>query len=92
MTKELRYKMQLMMTILLQRKCLMIKLRVFNFFYCNSLSHKNSQIVGLLTSGASDLISNSAHFSFKTATGHVTLNISRIYEIHFYFLSHLCNS
>ena len=35
---------------------------------------------------------NSAHFSFKTATGHVTLNISCIYEIHFYFLSHLCNS
>ena len=32
MTKELRYKMQLMMIILLQRKCLMIKLRVSNFF------------------------------------------------------------
>ena len=73
--------MQLMMIILSQRKCLMMKIRVF-IFYCKNLSHKNSTIVGFLTGGASNL-KNSAHFSFKTSTGHVTLNISGIYEIHF---------
>ena len=52
------------------------------YFYCKNLSHKNSTIVGFLTGGASNL-KNSAHFSFKTSTGHITLNISGIYEIHF---------
>ena len=40
-------------------------------------------MVGFLTSGASDLISNRAHFFFETSTGHVTLDIPVIYEIHF---------
>ena len=40
-------------------------------------------MVGFLTSGASDLISNRTHFSFDTSTGHVTLDIPVIYEIHF---------
>ena len=40
-------------------------------------------MVGFPTSGASELISNRAHFSFETSTGHVTLDITVIYEIHF---------
>ena len=49
------------------------------------LSHddSNSIIVGFLTSGASDLKSNRAHSSFETSIGHITLDISVIYEIHF---------
>ena len=40
-------------------------------------------MVGFLTSGASDFISNRAHFSFETSTCHITLDISVIYDIHF---------
>ena len=50
------------------------------YFYCNNLSHNNSNIVRFLMTGASDLISNSAHFSFTTSTGHMILNISGIFK------------
>ena len=40
-------------------------------------------MVGFLTSGGRDLISNRTHFSFETSTGHVTLDKPVIYEIHF---------
>ena len=35
------------------------------YFYCNNLSHNNSNILGSLASGANDLISKRAHFSLK---------------------------
>ena len=38
------------------------------------------KIVRFLMTGASDLISNSAHFSFITSTGHMILNISGIFK------------
>ena len=50
------------------------------YFYCNNLSHNNSNIVRFLMTGASDLISNSAHFFFTTSTGHMILNISGIFK------------
>ena len=53
------------------------------YFYCNNLLHNNSYTVGFFTSGANVSKSNSAHFSFKTSTGHITFDISGIYEIHF---------
>ena len=69
------------MIIPLQRKCLMIKAKVFIFIVINI--HNNSYTVGFVTSGANVSKSNSTHFSFKTSTGHITFDISGIYEIHF---------
>ena len=54
-----------------------------NLYIYFSHDNTNSIIVGFLTTGGSDLISNRAHFSFETSTGHITLDISVIYEIHF---------
>ena len=70
--------MQLMMIILLQTKCLMIKLRAFIFIVI--IFHIIIVTVRFLMTGASDLISNSAHFSFITSTGHMILNISGIFK------------
>ena len=53
------------------------------YFYCNNLSHSNSYTVGFVTSGANVSKSNSTNFSFKTSTGHITFDVSGIYEIHF---------
>ena len=39
--------------------------------------------MGFVTSGANVSKSNSANFSFKTSTGHITFDVSGIYEIHF---------
>ena len=67
-----------MMIILLQTKCLMIKLRAFIFIVI--IFHIIIVTVRFLMTGASDLISNSAHFSFITSTGHMILNISGIFK------------
>ena len=57
------------------------------YYYCNNLgkwyNNNNGKTVGFVTSGANVLISNCAHFSFKMSTGHITFDISGIYEIYF---------
>ena len=66
-----------------KKKCEIYFQAWLNLYICLSHDNSNSIIVGFLTSGASDLISNRAHFSFETSSGHVTLDIPVVYEIHF---------
>ena len=63
----------------IRQKCLMIKLKLLIFIVITF----HTIIVRFVTSGANVLISNSAHFSFKTWTGHIAFGISGIYNIHF---------
>ena len=66
-----------------KKKCEIHLQAWLNLYIYFSHDNSNSIRVVFLTSGASDLISNRAHFSFETSTGHITLDISVIYEIHF---------
>ena len=66
-----------------KKKCEIHLQAWLNLYIYLSHDNSNSIILGFLTSGASDFISNRAHFSFETSTGHITLDISVIYEIHF---------
>ena len=62
-------------------KCLTTKLKVFTFIVITL--HTIIATYYDLSSGANSLISKSVYFSFKTLTGHITLNISGVYKISF---------
>ena len=73
--------MLLMMKIPSQRKCLTTKPKVFTFIVI--ILHTIIATYYDLSRGANSLISKSVYFSFKTSTGHITLNISGVYKISF---------
>ena len=79
MTKELKTQDTVNYDNATRQKCLMIKLKLLIFIVITF----HIIIVRFVSSGANVLISNSAHFSFKTWTGHIAFGISGIYNIHF---------